>query len=74
MPNMQIEFTVDSATGEAKMKISGIKGRKCVPIHENFTADLVNIVGAEQVVSRDTEEMQQAEQPLRVAEGIRTTR
>lgn len=54
-----IEFTVDLATGETNMKIKGIRGAGCKPIHQAVSDDLKKVLGITELSATDTDEMKQ---------------
>lgn len=54
-----IEFTIDGATGAASMKIKGIRGAGCRPIHAAVSDDLRKVLGIGEVSAEDTDEMRE---------------
>jgi len=55
-----IEFNIDAATGETSMKIKGIPGAGCRPIHAAVSDDLKKVLGITELSAVDTEEMRAA--------------
>jgi Protein of unknown function (DUF2997) len=66
----EIEFTIDHRTGKTSMKVKGVKGKACKPIHEAFSRDLAAGLGAIESHSEDTPEMNETE-TLRNTEKLR---
>lgn len=54
-----IEFTI-AEDGSASMKVKGVRGAACKPIHSAFSDDLKKIVGVTELSAVDTDEMRQA--------------
>lgn len=52
----ELEFTIDHATGAASMKIKGIRGAGCRPIHAAVSADLKKELNLGELTATDTDE------------------
>jgi hypothetical protein len=53
---VEIEFIVDNATGATSMRIKGIKGKGCRPIHKAVSEDLQRLHGITELAAEDTPE------------------
>lgn len=54
-----IEITVDGETGATNMKIKGVRGKACVPLHQAVSDDLKKVLGVVELSAEDTDEMKQ---------------
>jgi len=54
----EIIFTVDE-NGDTSLKIKGVKGSACKPIHAAVSADLAKALGVAEVKADDTSEMRE---------------
>lgn len=55
----KITFSIDNETGESSLKIEGIKGTACRPIHDAFGKALGKALGLTETHSEDTPEMRE---------------
>ena len=56
----ELEISIDHISGETSMRIKGIKGKKCQPLHEAVNRDMLAL-GASVTDTGDTPEMNEVE-------------
>ena len=52
----EIEFSIDHITGKTTLRIKGIRGKACRPIHKAVSDDLKALLGIPELSAEDTAE------------------